>query len=253
MPQPFEIDLNVDVDATPEEVWEAISTGPGMDSWFLGRIDIEQREGGAVRWTVGGFSQDATVGTWDPPNRIVTMTKEDPEGSRHSFDYTVTAREGGRSNVRYVHSGMLGGDWEAEYEAMGEGDPMYLFKLAQYLRHFKGRFGASIDVFGPNVADTDVVMGGFRRALGIGDVTLSERVTLKPDGLAPIEGQVDALSVHFLGVISNDAIYRFIHGYTGVTMIGHHFFADGADKQRLENDWRFWLERTFAGTAGAAV
>jgi uncharacterized protein YndB with AHSA1/START domain len=249
MVQPFEIDLNIDVDATPEEVWEAISTGPGMDSWFLGHVDIEPREGGAVRWTVGGFESEATVSTWDPPNRIVTMTEEDPEGSRHSFDYTVTLREGGRSNVRYVHSGMLGGDWEAEYEAMGEGDPMYLFKLAQYLGHFKGRFGISIDVFGPNVPDTDVVMGGFRRALGIDHVSLGDNVSLKPEGLQPIEGEVDALSVHFLGVISENAIYRFIHGFTGQTMVGHHFFGDGSDKDQLEDDWRSWLERTFAGAA----
>jgi uncharacterized protein YndB with AHSA1/START domain len=252
MPQPFEIDLNIDVDATPEEVWEAISTGPGMDSWFLGHIDIEPREGGAIRWSVGGYTQDATVGTWDPPNRIVTMTEEGPEGSRHSFDYTVTPREGGRSNVRYVHSGMLGGDWEAEYEAMGEGDPMYLFKLAQYLGHFKGRFGVSIDMFGPTVPDTDEVMGGFRRALGIDDVSMGEHVTLKPEGLPPIEGEVDALSMHFLGIISDDAIYRFIHGFTGQTMVGHHFFAADADKQRLEDDWRSWLERTFAEAAGGS-
>jgi uncharacterized protein YndB with AHSA1/START domain len=250
MPQPFEIDLNLDVDATPEEVWEAISTGPGMDSWFLGHIDIEPRQGGAVRWTVGGYESDATVSTWDPPNRIVTMTPEDPQGSRHSFDYTVTPREGGRSNVRYVHSGMLGGDWEAEYEAMGEGDPMYFFKLAQYLGHFKGRFGVSVDVFGPNVPDTDEVMGGFRRALGFGDASMGDTVALKPEGLPPIEGEVDALSVHFLGVITDDAIYRFIHGFTGQTMIGHHFFAEGSNQEQLEADWRSWLERTFAGGAG---
>lgn len=93
-------------------------------------------------------------------------------------------------------------------------------------------------------------MSGFRRALGIDDVSLGERVTLKPQELPPIEGEVDALSVHFLGVISDDAIYRFIHGFTGQTMVGHHFFAEGSNKEQLEDDWRSWLERTFAGPAG---
>src|SRR5437870_13125684 len=32
----FEITKDLEVGATPEEVWEAIATGPGMDSWFMG-------------------------------------------------------------------------------------------------------------------------------------------------------------------------------------------------------------------------
>jgi uncharacterized protein YndB with AHSA1/START domain len=252
MPQPFEIDLNIDVDASPEEVWEAISTSRGMDSWFLGHIEIEPRQGGDVKWSVGGYTSNATVDTWDPPNRIVTSMPEDPEGSRHRFDYTVTSREGGGSNVRYVHSGMLGGDWEAEYEAMGEGDPMYLFKLAQYLGHFKGRFAATVDLFGPNVPDTDVVMSGYRRALGLGDeLAVGDKVSLTPENLPSIDGEVDALSVHFLGVISDDAIYRFIHGFQGQTMVGHHFFAEGADRDKLIADWQSWLNRTFEGAAAS--
>ena len=92
-------------------------------------------------------------------------------------------------------------------------------------------------------------MSGYRRALGIGEVSLGDEVMLKPEGLPPIEGTVDALSVHFLGVISDDAIYRFIHGYRGQTMVGHHVFADGANEERLEADWRSWLNRTFEGVA----
>ena len=46
MPQPFEIMLDVEVDATPEQVWEAIATGPGLGSWFLGESEIEPRQGG---------------------------------------------------------------------------------------------------------------------------------------------------------------------------------------------------------------
>ena len=249
MPQPFEIAQEMDVDATPEEVWDAIATGPGMDSWFLGHMEIEPRQRGEVRWTLGGETMGSTVTTWDPPNRIVTTGSEIQDGSRHSFDYTVTEREGGRSNIRYVHSGMLGGDWEAEYEAMQEGDPMYFFKLAQYLNHFKGRFAATVDLFGPVVEDEEKVMAGYRRALGLGDdVAVGDRVSLTPQGVAPIDGEIDCLSRHFIGVLSNDAIYRFIHGFTGATMVGHHFFALDADGEQLGRDWQSWLDRTFART-----
>jgi hypothetical protein len=49
---------------------------------------------------------------------------------------------------------MLGDDWEAEYDALKEGDGMYLQKLAVYLKHFPGRT-STYNLFapGPQVAD----------------------------------------------------------------------------------------------------
>ena len=64
---------------------------------------------------------------------------------------------------------------------------------------------------------------------------------LTPDGIAPIEGTVDHLSKDFIGALSDDAIYRFIHGFIGPMMVGHHIFAEGADKQELEAEWQGWL------------
>jgi hypothetical protein len=125
---------------------------------------------------------------------------------------------------------------------------MYVFKLVQYLKHFKGRFGVRVDVFGPNVPDRERVMAGFRRGLGLADeVALGDRVALAPEGVDAIEGEIDSLSPHFMGVLSKDAIYRFIHGFAGETLVGHHVFADGASQEELEGRWASWLERTFEG------
>ena len=41
----FEITQDLEVGATPEQVWEAIATGRGMDSWFMGQSEVEPREG----------------------------------------------------------------------------------------------------------------------------------------------------------------------------------------------------------------
>ena len=49
MAHPFEVSKEIEVDATPEEVWEAIATGPGIDSWFMGRNEVEPGEGGKAR------------------------------------------------------------------------------------------------------------------------------------------------------------------------------------------------------------
>ena len=65
MAHPFEFTHEIEVDASPEEVWEAIATGPGVDSWFMGRNEIEPREGGATRMDMGGGStEEATVTAW---------------------------------------------------------------------------------------------------------------------------------------------------------------------------------------------
>jgi uncharacterized protein YndB with AHSA1/START domain len=108
MAHPFELSNRIEVDATPEEVWEAIATGHGMDSWFMGTNEVEPREGGTAR-TEGssGWSVESTVTTWQPPNRFAFRTAESPDGSQHSFDHVVEAREQGTTAVRWIHTGSL--------------------------------------------------------------------------------------------------------------------------------------------------
>lgn len=243
----FEIAKDLEVDASPEQVWEAIATGPGLDSWFMGRNEVEPREGGRAHWSIGGFTADSTVSTWEPPRRFVNTSDEAPDGSIHRFDYTIEERAPGRSTIRYVHSGMLSGDWEAEYAAMSQGDPMYLHKLVQYVTYFSGRFATGVDAHGPQVGDRELAMTGFRRALGLDDaVAEGDTVRLTPEGFAPIDGVVDYVSPNFLGVRSSDALYRFIYAFDGTVIVGHHLFAEDVDQQEAERAWRSWLSTAFA-------
>ncbi len=243
----FEITKDLEVSATPEQVWEAIATGPGLESWFLGRNEIDPRPGGTARWSIGEFTAESTITTWDPPNRFVNTGMPAPDGSFHQFDYHIEAREGGGSAIRYEHTGMLSGDWEAEYEAMSEGDPMYLDKLVAYLTYFRGRFATSVEVMGPEAPDRELAMGRFRAALGLDDdVAVGDEVRAAPRGLESFDGVVDHISPHFLGIRSDDAIYRFIHAFTGQVMIGHHLFAGDVDRADAEEMWRSWLDGIFA-------
>ena len=55
MPHPFRIELSIEIEATPEEVWEAITIGEQLDGWWIGAPnEIEPRLGGAVRQSFGG-------------------------------------------------------------------------------------------------------------------------------------------------------------------------------------------------------
>jgi hypothetical protein len=103
------------------------------------------------------------------------------------FDYTI-ARRGNGSRVRWVHSGLLGEDWEAEYEAMSEGDPMYFDKLGEYLAYFLGRTATPIDLWGPRL-EPPFTWEIFRGPLHLeGPVKVDDRVRLMPERLDPIEG-----------------------------------------------------------------
>jgi uncharacterized protein YndB with AHSA1/START domain len=246
MGHPFEITKDIDVDATPEQVWDAIATGAGMDSWFMGRNMIEPRQGGKTTWSIGDYTAESTVTTWEPPARFAFTQEPDPDGSFHRFNYQVTGRGGGAS-IRYEHTGMLGDDWEAEYEAMQEGDPAYLFKLVQYVTYFPGRYATSVEAIGPDAADRERAMATFRRALGLGDdVEVGEPVKAELDGIGTVDGSVDYVSPSFLGVRTADAILRFIWAFDGRVMVGHHLFGDGVDRGTAERAWGDWLARSFA-------
>jgi uncharacterized protein YndB with AHSA1/START domain len=243
----FELPQESVVDASIERVWDAIATGPGWDSWFMGRNEIEQREGGTVSFSIGDWTETSTVETFDAPRRFVSQSSPAPDGSYHRFDYRLDERGPGKTQIRYVHSGMLGDDWEAEYEGMSEGDPMYFRKLLEYVTHFPGLYATPIEALGPNTGeDRERAMARFRHALGV-DASAGEgdRVRLTPEGLDPIEGVVDHVSSSFLGVRADDAFYRFIRGFEGTMMVGHHVFVDGVDQRRAEDEWRAWLGRVF--------
>ena len=46
------IELEVEVHGSPEEVWRAIATGPGISSWYVPHT-VDEREGGAATASFG--------------------------------------------------------------------------------------------------------------------------------------------------------------------------------------------------------
>ena len=63
------VQVEVEVPGTPEEVWQAIATGPGISSWFV-PAEFEERDGKpvAVKLNFGpGMESRSVVTAWDPP------------------------------------------------------------------------------------------------------------------------------------------------------------------------------------------
>ena len=65
------------------------------------------------------------------------------------------------------------------------------------------------------------------------------------EGLPALDGVVDFVSPEFLGVRTDDGLYRFIHGLGGTVVLGHHIFAD-VDQRETEGAWQDWVDRAFA-------
>lgn len=238
----------VEIDATPEQVWQAIATGPGYDSWFMGRTEVEPAEGGAVRTDLGGYAMESTVTAWEPLRRFAHRSDEAPDGRFIAFEYLIEAREQGSTVLRLVTNGFLpGDDWEAEYDAMRSGGAMYFATLVAYLTHFAGRTAMPVTVAAPMTPDAPAVFDRIPAALGLTAapaVGAGARVT--PEGLPAVDGVVDLVSPDAIGVRTHDALYRFVRGFRGPVIVTHHLFAGGLDRRETEQGWRAWLARLSA-------
>ncbi|MFC4002858.1 SRPBCC domain-containing protein [Prauserella oleivorans] len=239
----FERTDEVELSATPEQVWDAIATGPGIDSWFMGRNEVDPGEGGAVRTFFGDYLPESPVTAWEPGKRLVHGGAAAPDGRFIAYEFLIEARDTGSTVLRMVTSGFLpGDDWEDEFEAMTKGGELFFATLSTYLRHFAGRFATPITLFGPPVADWESAWANVRAALGLGGtVTAGDTARFTVDG-TPIEGVVYCANSQTIGIRTGDALYRFLQGFHGSLVVGHHLFS-AADTAAAEQAWRAWLAR----------
>ncbi|MBO0827158.1 MAG: SRPBCC domain-containing protein [Streptosporangiales bacterium] len=234
MSREFEIRKEVVLEATPEQVWQAIATPEGQAAWlFPPEID-----------------KDAAGADADPPNRLAITTPTAPDGSFHAFEYVIEGRDGGTTVLRFVHSGMASDDWGDDLAVMtGYGWDMYLHTLAEYLRHFAGRRATYVSAEAPPSSSAVETWPRLLRALGLGeDVAPGDAVSVRVEGAGPVEGVVDYVQPTFVGVRAADALYRF-HGLASMgtpTAVGHHLYADGVDHDAQVKAWEAWLAQVYA-------
>ena len=136
------IDLTIDIDATLEEVWQALTTGEGIARWFAPYATVTPGEGGSVSvgWDPNEmWSQPITV--WEPQRRMQTaseMPTADGRMVRLAVDYYLEAR-GGRVRVRLVHSGFDdSSSWDDYIDGLEAGWAYFLFTLQHALERHRG-------------------------------------------------------------------------------------------------------------------
>ncbi|KAB8195350.1 SRPBCC domain-containing protein [Nonomuraea phyllanthi] len=235
----FERSHEAVVEATPEEVWEAISTGPGIDAWFMGRSDVAD---GVVRTAFGGGEMPPSAVTGaEPARRFAHASDPAPDGRFVAYEFLIEGRAGGSTQVRMVTSGFLpGDDWQDEFEAMSLGMEMFFATLAEYLTHFAGRAATPVTAFGPAIGDWPRAWERLHEALG-GPPSTGDRVRLGPVE-SPVEGVVYFRNAQTLGIRSGDALYRFLQGFHGSMVAAHVLFGE---REGEEPRWRAWLEELY--------
>ena len=140
-----------------------------------------------------------------------------PRASRRARPSTgstgaIEPRDGGRRSwVRYVHSGIFTGDWDSQYEEAGQAHrllpahpvpvPEVLHGPARHLHHPRRpgplHRAGSLHQAGPPP-------GLYRRRARKGD-----RVRVDLPGVAPLDAVVDFRTGHFIGLRTDDRLYRF--------------------------------------------
>jgi uncharacterized protein YndB with AHSA1/START domain len=239
MTHPFEIELETTLPASPEQVWAAIATGPGIDSWFMGRNKVEPREGGIAAMDTGSHREEAVITAYEPGKRIATRTATAGDGRFAAFSDLIEGRDG------------------RQHRAPRRPQRPARRRLAGRVRRPAPRL-ALPPPHAPRVPDAlpgthrgpvfAVAQSGGRPAQGRAaltrglslptPVTVGARAHAEPADLPPLDGEVVWSDDERIEVRTADGIYTF-HGFSGVVLMFHHLF--GPDTDGAEGAWQRWL------------
>lgn len=211
------VQVEVEVPGTPEEVWQAIATGPGISSWFV-PAEFEERDGKpvAMKLTFGpGMESRGVVTAWDPPRMFAAQGEGWGGSPPIATEWSVEARAGGVCLVRVVNSLFAStDDWDNQLESTGLGWPGFFRTLRIYLTHFRGQRSAIRQFVAP-VAGTEAdAWETLTAALGLKALSVGQRWTAS--------AAVPALSgvAEYVAQSPYDALLRLDQPGPGVVALG---------------------------------
>ena len=141
------IEVEIELDATPEAVWKALTDARELENWFPLEARVEPGVGGEI-WMSWGepWVGSSPISIWEPNRHLRTtgfapMAEEDGGAAPAAsyVDYQLESK-GGKTILRLVHSGFAAGtEWEDElFEGTRRGWRYELRGLRHYLRYHLG-------------------------------------------------------------------------------------------------------------------
>ena len=211
------VQVEVEVPGTPEEVWQAIATGPGISSWFV-PAEFEGRDGKAVAVTLNfgpGMESRSVVTAWDPPRKWAAQGEGWGGSPGIADEWSVEARAGGVCIVRNVHSLFAStDDWDNQLEGTESGWPGFFRILKIYLTHFRGQRSAMMQWIAPAAGTVSEAWDTLTAALGLKDVSAGQRWTAAA-GVPALSGAVEHVTQR-----PNNALLRLDTPGPGTAALG---------------------------------
>jgi uncharacterized protein YndB with AHSA1/START domain len=256
------IEVEIEVPGTPEEVWQAIATGPGVSSWF---VPTEEREDGTVVSHFGpGMDAVARKTAWEPPHRFAAESPGfGPNAPPLATEWVVEARSGGTCVVRVVHSLFAStDDWDDQLETIESGWPWFFSVLRLYLAHFRAQPCSAFRVLGVAEDSGPEAWHAFTLPLGLAGAGIGQQCSAGT-GAPPLAGRVERTGAggHPQAVLlrldepAPGIASMFAHAMGGQVHLIMDFYLYGeraaAAAGRDEPLWHAWINQRCARAAGA--
>lgn len=121
------------IKATPERVFQALTTKDDLERWFLVKAEVDLRPAGTIRfeWGPGVFNVGKIL-VLEPPHRL-SYTWEALEPSPTTITFELTAENDG-TRLHLIHTGIgEGEDWDTYYTSVNGGWNAHLTNLTAWL------------------------------------------------------------------------------------------------------------------------
>ena len=250
--------LEVNLDATPEQVWQAIATSNGNAGWLF-PADIEEREGGTMlihRQPYGGEAP-ATITAFEPPHRFAIEERMDMPGlGPWATEFLIEGRDGGSTVLRLVTGFHEGGEgWEPMVNGAAEGWAGAFEILRIYLKHFLGqravRLGATGDTGRP-LSDRLELSGELFAAMGLTGLKAGDKFR-GPDDAPPLAGVIEVADPNAYLVRTEEpaaGIFEVstfsMNGETTTVNVDGRLYGDADEAaHRDTRRWHTWLKNRF--------
>ncbi len=252
------IQVEVEVPGTPEEVWQAIATGPGISSWFV-PAEFEERDGKPVAVTLNfgpGMESRSVVTAWDPPRMFAREADGWAPGSPPiATELSVEARAGGVCVVRVVQSLFAStDDWDNQLTGAESGWPGCFRVLRLYLTHFRGERSAFMQFMAPVAGTPADAWATLAAALGFNGVGAGQGWAVPAD-VPALGGVVEHVSQSPYGALlrlyqpgpGTAVLYTIKFGGSVMAMLSFYLYGDQAagTVARETPHWQAWFQKRF--------
>jgi len=235
-PATRDIELSVELDASPEDVFRAVTNGTEIAKWLAPEARATAPDGetkGSIWISWGeGMSAEHEIEIYDAPNRIRHPSGKNSDTKAPLYaDWSIEARGGGKTTLRLVHSGFsVGADWDDEFDAHARGWRLMLQNLRQYFARHAHEPAVHVpfmsNVESPRGSLWNTLLGklGFSAAPKVGDqfrlttpkgdvLTGVVDLVAETHDLALVVREYDDALLRFALAGKADALSTFVYGY----------------------------------------